>query len=247
MKLKVYKDYNALSISVAGKIIELIKYKPDAVLCLAAGDTPRLAYNLLAQQVSNENIDFTRCSFIGLDEWIGIAPENEGSCSFFLQRHVFNPLHISASQIHLFNGLAEDFLYECEKMDALIAEKKGIDLMIVGTGMNGHIGFNEPGVSFNKYSHVINLDGTTQSVGQKYFTQPTALKQGITLGLNHLLQARKAILIANGIKKADVIHKALEEEISTDMPASIIRLHPDATVMIDEDAGSLLVKNSDAL
>ncbi len=114
--------------------------------------------------------------------------------------------------------------------------------MIVGVGMNGHIGFNEPGVSFDNYSHVINLDETTQSVGQKYFDRPVALKQGITLGLKHLLESKKALMIANGSKKAGIIKKALEEEISNSVPASIIRKHSNGVVMIDEEAASLLKK-----
>ena len=114
--------------------------------------------------------------------------------------------------------------------------------MLVGVGMNGHIGFNEPGVSIENYSHVINLDDVSQSVGQKYFAQPTTLKKGITLGLKHLLEARKVLLIVNGIKKAEVIRKALEEKINKDMPASIIRMHAQGMVMIDEEAASLLRK-----
>jgi 6-phosphogluconolactonase/glucosamine-6-phosphate isomerase/deaminase len=129
---------------------------------------------------------------------------------------------------------------ECSKMDAVISEKGGIDLMLVGVGMNGHIGFNEPGVSPQLYSHVINLDTTTQSVGQKYFKESTVLKKGITLGLQHLLEGRQAILMASGQKKSPVMQKALEGPISPEMPASIIRNHEQAYVMLDEDAASLL-------
>ena len=240
MQLKIFETYNELSFHAAEKIIELVKNNPDAVLCLAAGDTPRLTYTLMSKKAIEEKVDFTRCTFIGLDEWVGIPPENEGSCQFFLQNHIFGPLLIRSSQIHLFDALSENLVQECLAMDKIIIEKGGIDLMLVGVGMNGHIGFNEPGVSVNNYSHVIDLDSATQSVGQKYFKHPTALKKGITLGLNHLLQARKVIVVANGVKKAEVIRKALEEEINTDTPASIIRTHPHGLVMIDEDAASLL-------
>jgi galactosamine-6-phosphate isomerase len=240
MQLNIYKDYNTLSLHAATEIIDVVKKKPDAVLCLAAGDTPRLTYSLMAKKAADEKVDFTRCTFIGLDEWVGIPPENEGSCHFYLQSHLFKPLHISSPQIHLFNAMSEDPIQECRTMDKIISEKGGIDLMLVGVGMNGHIGFNEPGVLFDNYSHVIDLDATTQSIGQKYFNQPASLQKGITLGLKHLLQAGKVILIANGIKKAEVIRKALEEEINTAMPASIIQTHPQGMVMIDEEAGSLL-------
>jgi glucosamine-6-phosphate isomerase len=240
MQLQIFKSYNELSLHAAERIIALVKNKPGAVLCLAAGDTPRLAYNLVTKKAIEEKIDFSHCTFIGLDEWVGIPPENEGSCHFFLRTNIFDPLHISSSQIHLFDAMSENLVQECVVMDKIIAEKGGIDLMLVGVGMNGHIGFNEPGVSVNNYSHVIDLDSATQSVGQKYFKNTTTLKKGITLGLNHLLEAREVIMMANGLKKAEVISKALEAKINTNIPASIIRTHPHGVVMIDEEAGSLL-------
>src|SRR5688572_774414 len=231
MQLKRYKDYKTLSMQAAAEIAAMIKTKPEAVVCLASGDTPRLAYTLLPEIAAKEGVDFSRSVFIGLDEWVGVPPENEGSCSFFLQNTVFKPLNIPPGQIHLFNALSANLAGECTKMDKIIFEKGGIDLMIVGVGMNGHIGFNEPGVSSDKYSHVINLDNTTRAVGQKYFKQPILLKQGITLGLKHLLEAKKVILMANGIKKAGVIKKAVEEEVNNNMPASIMQ---------NEEAASLL-------
>jgi glucosamine-6-phosphate isomerase len=240
MQLNIYKDYQTLSLHAADEIIRLVKHKPKAVLCLAAGHTPELTYNLVAQKAMEEKIDFSRCSFIGLDEWVGIPPNNEGSCHFFLEKNIFKPLHISSSQIHLFNALNQNTEKECEQMNKIISDKGGIDLMLVGVGMNGHIGFNEPGVSFNKYAHVITLDNTTQSVGQKYFNQHTKLEQGITLGFNHVMQSGKVILIASGSKKAGVIKKALEEEVTDQMPASIIRTHSNSLVIIDEEAASLL-------
>ena len=243
MQLKIYKDYHTLSSHAADKIVEVVKNKPGAVLCLAAGDTPRLTYKLMAEKAAREKVDFSRCTFIGLDEWIGIPPVNEGSCQFFLRTNIFSSLHISSSQIHLFDALNPDAEEECISMDKIILQKGGIDLMLVGVGMNGHIGFNEPGASFDSYSHVIDLDDTTRSVGQKYFSQHTELQKGITLGLKHLMEAREAILIASGIKKAEVMKKALEEDVSNQMPASIIRSHPNSFVMIDEEAASLLQAN----
>jgi len=240
MSVQIFKDYNALSKEAADKIIALIKNKPNAVLCLASGDTPRLAYTLLAEKAKKEKIDFSQCSFIGLDEWIGIPPDNAGSCSFFLNSLLFKPLAISPSQIRMFDGLSKDLASECSKMDRIIREKGGIDLMLVGVGMNGHIGFNEPGVSMDLYAHVVDLDATTQSVGQKYFTQSTALQQGITLGLKHFLESRMVILMASGTRKAEVILSALEGPVTMSLPASTIRKHPDSFVMLDADAARLL-------
>jgi 6-phosphogluconolactonase/glucosamine-6-phosphate isomerase/deaminase len=127
-------------------------------------------------------------------------------------------------------------------MDQFIRDNGGIDIMVVGIGRNGHIGFNEPGIPFENYSHVVQLDEVTTTVGQKYFTEATTLNQGITLGLQHLLDAKEAILIANGEKKAEVIKKSLEGRISVEMPGSVIRKHNNAAVIIDEEAASLLNK-----
>ena len=238
MQISVYRDYQTLSFQAAERIIEMIREKPGAVLCLAAGDTPRLTYDTLAARAASENIDFSQCIFVGLDEWVGIPPENEGSCHYFLQKHLFEPLRISSDQIHLFDALTSDLNDECRKMNQLISTLGGIDLMLVGIGMNGHIGFNEPGASPERYAHVVNLDEATQTVGQKYFRQPTVLQQGITLGLKHLLEARKVILIANGAKKAGVIKQTIEGPITPELPATILRMHPNSEVMLDEEAAS---------
>ena len=244
MQINIYKDYSTLSFYTAQEIIGLVKNKPDAVLCLAAGDTPKFTYALMVQKAINEKVDFSECTLIGLDEWVGIPPENEGSCHFFLQKHIFKPLNIPFSNIHLFDALSDNLEQECKTMDNVIASLGGIDLMVVGVGMNAHIGFNEPGVPADTYAHVIALDTATQSVGQKYFKQSTRLEKGITLGLKHLQQAKKVMLIANGMHKAEIIKKMLEEEINTGLPASIIRTHRHGRVMLDKDAASLLNKNT---
>jgi galactosamine-6-phosphate isomerase len=240
MELIIEKDYEGMSLKTARVIVDVVKQKPDALLCLAAGDTPKLAYALIGLLASKENVDISKCNFVSLDEWVGIPPENEGSCQFFLRSTVFGPLHIAEDKFHLFNSLSSDLQKECVVMDEFIRRKGGIDLMVVGVGRNGHIGFNEPGVPFEKYSHVVDLDETTTSVGQKYFKESTTLYKGITLGLNYLLESGTAVMIANGTKKAEVIRKALQEEITTEMPASIIRRHGNGIVVIDEEAASLL-------
>lgn len=247
MELTVFKDHGTLSSHAADTIIALVKRKPDAVLCLAAGDTPRLTYSLVVEKATGVKIDFTRCTFIGLDEWAGIPPGNEGSCHYFLQHNILGPLRISASRVHLFDALSRDLEKECKQMDEVIAAKGGIDLMLVGVGMNGHIGFNEPGVPVDLYSHVVELDETSRTVGQKYFRQQTVLTRGITLGLKHLLQSRCAVMIANGAKKADVIRRAMEEDITPSTPASIIRKHTNGLVLLDKEAASALAGRQNAI
>jgi glucosamine-6-phosphate isomerase len=240
MQLKIYKDHQSMSDAAADEIVRLIKNKPDAVLCLASGDTPRLTCKLFAEKTQQEKLDLTHITFIGLDEWVSISPDNEGSCRYFFQHELFDKLDLSPGQVHLFDALSSNLGKECSQMDEVIFDKGGIDLMIVGIGMNGHIGFNEPGVPFDTYSHVADLDNTTTSVGQKYFKTAMTLQQGITLGLKHLQEAKKVLLIANGAKKADVIKKTVEGKVTTSFPASIMQKHANGFVMVDEEAAAFL-------
>jgi glucosamine-6-phosphate isomerase len=239
MQLNIYKDHDTASGHAADMILETVRANPDAVLCLAAGDTPRLCYELVVNKARADKTSFARCSFVGLDEWVGIAAGNEGSCRYFLETTLFDPLDIDDSRVYLFDGMSADLERECARMDELVAAK-GIDLMLVGVGMNGHIGFNEPGAALENRSHVISLDETTRTVGQKYFNGPALLTSGISLGLQQVMESRKLILLATGTKKAAVIQQAIEGVIGTEMPASFVRKHPRATAIIDEDAASLL-------
>jgi len=240
MRTICFPDYRHLSDFAADEIAIAIKNKPDLTLCMASGHTPALAAELLVKKLREEKIDYSRFTFFGLDEWVGLPPSNEGSCHYFFQQKIFTPLALKPSQYFLFNSLANDPESECVKMDKAIASKAGIDIMIVGIGMNGHIGFNEPGTPFTILSHMATLDEVTRSVGQKYFKQETSLNKGITIGLGHLMNARKVILMANGNKKAEVIKNAVEGLVTPSFPASIIQQHRNAVVLLDEEAASLL-------
>lgn len=240
MKLHIADNYQSLSEMAANEIIEMVKAKPGAILSLAGGDTPKLTYALTAQKAREEKIDFSRITFIALDEWVGIPPGNEGSCHFFLQQNIIEPLNLSPRQVHLFDALSPDLPNEVKKFNELITASGGIDLMLVGIGMNGHIGFNEPGASSDSYAHITPLDAFTQEVGQKYFKSATVLTQGITLGLKHLQEAKRVILLANGTKKAFIVQQMLEGEISEELPASIVRTHSNSLVLVDQEAASRL-------
>lgn len=243
MNLTIFRNYDALSAFTADEMIRLLQTKPDAVICMASGSTPKDCCRYFVQKVLSEKIDISQFFFVGLDEWVGLPPALPGSCHYDFKTRLFDPLKMPPTQYHLFNGMATDLQSECKKMDSVITEKGGIDLMIVGIGMNGHIGFNEPGVDFNLLSHVIDLDETTITVGlKKYFTEPVTLKKGITLGLGTLMAAKKVILMASGLTKANVIQQAVEGPITNTFPASIIQQHPEGKIWVDEDAASKVVK-----
>lgn len=240
MELEVYTDHESLSSAVADEVVELLRSKPNATLCMASGETPRRACQLIVEKTARNNISCEKLNFIGLDEWVGVPPDNSGSCRYFFQNELIRPLKLREDQVHLFDALAVDLEGECKKMDAAISSLGGIDLIIVGIGMNGHIGFNEPGVTFDNYSHVAQLDDITLTVGQKYFSLPTRLQYGITLGLRHLLESRKAILMANGSRKSEVVRKAVTEPVSNSFPATIMQEHAHGYVMTDKEAALLL-------
>jgi glucosamine-6-phosphate isomerase len=242
MQILRFKNYEELSGHMADFLVTAIKNKPNLVLCMASGSTPALTCDLLVTKLKKDKVDYSKFTFIGLDEWVRLAPTNTGSCHYFFHKKIFEPLHLSSSQYFLFNALADDLKSECSKMDKVIADKGGIDIMIVGIGMNGHIGFNEPGTSFAELSHVAELDEITKSVGQKYFNGSVELGKGITIGFGHLMNTKKVFLMANGIKKAEVIQKTIEGPVTENFPASIMQRHPDGYILIDEEAGSLLKK-----
>ena len=243
MELKRVKNYEELSDFAASEIARSIKNKPSLVLCMASGDTPKLTVDLLIKKLKEERIDHSNITFIGLDEWVGLPPTNAGSCHYFFKNKLIGPLQLSQSQYFLFNALANDLKNECVKMDRFIDEKKGIDIMVVGIGMNGHIGFNEPGSSFDNLSHVIELEEVTKSVGQKYFNEQVELSKGITIGFKQLLNAKKVFLMANGSKKAEVIKKTVQGPVTENFPASIMQRHENGFVLVDDEAASLLSKS----
>ncbi|MDQ3535713.1 MAG: glucosamine-6-phosphate deaminase [Bacteroidota bacterium] len=240
MQIKIFKDYNKLSFATAEIIINQVKEKPDSVICFASGDTPKLTCHYIVEKATKHRVDFSKVTFVGLDEWVGIPPSDSGSCHFFFRKNLIEPLHLTEAQVHLFKALSNDLKVECIKMDESILSCGGIDIILVGIGLNGHIGFNEPGTSPELYSHVKDLDALTIQTGQKYFNHTMPLQKGITLGFKHFNEAKKAIIIANGLKKAEIIKKTVEEGISIEIPASIINQHRNGYILLDEEAASLI-------
>ena len=240
MITKIFIDNDALSDYLAEQMIDLILAKPDALICFASGNSPRNTAACFVQKVKDRNIDVSSFFFIGLDEWVGVPSALSGSCHNDFSNWFFEPLGIKNKQYHLFDGMSSNLDEECRLMDTFIQAHGGIDMMVVGIGMNGHIGFNEPGSNFEAKSHVVPLDEITATVGQKYFAQSMKLEHGITLGFQHLLAAKQVYLIANGTAKAEVIKKAVEGDVTSAFPASVMQLHPNGFILVDEAAASLL-------
>lgn len=238
MKIFVSDTYEAMSKQTAADVILLMQSYKNPLICTASGDTPAGLYKEIIIQVNKKQLDVTDWSFIGLDEWVGMNGNDEGSCRFHLNHQLFHPLQIANDKICFFDGRAKDLQLECQQVENFIVQHEGIDVAILGLGMNGHVGLNEPGTSPALRSHVTALHSITRQTGQKYFKEYQQLSHGITLGLATLIQARHIILLVSGRQKSEIVKKAIEEEISEELPASLLRRHQGLKVYLDAEAAA---------
>lgn len=239
MNIVTFKDNEELSRKTAEFIADFVNKKPDALLCFPAGHTSLGTFKDLVKFSQEGRINFDRCSFVGLDEWAGLE-DGEPNCRDFMYTNLFNDLKLNPNQIVFFDGNSADLEAECKSIDIFIMENGPVDLMLLGVGMNGHLGLNEPGVSHDNYSFVVELDSVTKSIGQKYFDKPMKLEKGITLGLKHIMEAKTVVLQVSGNKKAEIVKKLIEGEVSMEVPASILKIHSGASIFMDRDAASML-------
>jgi len=240
MQVKIFDDYSTMSAAAAEIIIDCVKNKPNVLLAFATGNTPILTYKLLAEKVKQQNVDVSKCFCIGLDEWVGVPPTVKGSCHYDLHEHIFKPLGLKQSQIHLFDGLSDDLESECKKINDLVREHGAVDCLIAGIGINGHVGFNEPGVDPSLEAHDQLLHPTTLTSGQNYFKEVTKLEKGLTLGLSQAMSAAKFLIVANGRSKADIIKKTVHGKVTNEVPASYVQQCENGIVLIDKEAASAL-------
>jgi len=221
---------------IAGVIIN----KPDALLCFPAGQTSVGTFKHLVELNKNGRFSFKQCKIVGLDEWANIGEKKSENCLSFLKKHLFDHIDYSEDNFCFFDGESSDLEKECNKTDNFIKENGPVDMMLLGAGMNGHLGLNEPGTSFESYSHIVTLDETTNRVGQKYFSGEVRLTSGITLGLKNIMEAKMVILQISGSAKAEVVRRLIDSEISPVFPASIIKSHGNSFLLLDKEAAIYL-------
>ncbi|MFZ5973063.1 MAG: 6-phosphogluconolactonase [Bacteroidota bacterium] len=238
MELRILPTYPALCRAVANRIADQIRQKPAALVCLASGHSPLGVFECLVADVQQGNLDISGCTFVGLDEWLGMNGTDPGSCRHMMDESFFLPLQIPAAQIAFFDGKATNPDAEVQRINELIDRQGGLDVMLVGIGTNGHIAMNEPGTPFQTRAHISTLAEETKTVGQKYFSSATPLDKGITLGLHHFATAGLPLLMANGSRKAPILKRLFEEDVSEQLPASIVHQVPRAVVMVDQEAAA---------
>ena len=236
MKKIVKENYVEMSEYITDKIIEQIVNKANCTICIAGGSTPGMIFELLPKSLKEKNIDYSNVTFVSLDEWVGLDINTKGSCVETLYSKLFVNLELRNDQIKFFNGTALDLESECTLMDDFLESVNGLDLIVLGVGLNGHLGFNEPGVDENSYSQVVKLDNVTKKVMSKYFYDELPIEMGITLGMQHIYNANKVYVIANGENKMDIIYKGLNDKISNSNPLTLLRNIGNVELVIDKKA-----------
>jgi glucosamine-6-phosphate isomerase len=240
MKIIVNESYEDMSRAAAKEILQLLQPLSSPLICIASGDTPAGLYREMVDQVNKKRIKTSEWNYVGLDEWMGMNGYMEGSCRYYIDQQLFDPLNVPIKRIAFFDGTVSDPGHECERVERFIQAHKKIDIAILGLGMNGHIGMNEPGTSASLRSHVSKLDPQTQEVGQKYFKSKTPLTKGLTLGLATILEAKDIFLLVSGTKKATIANKMITEEISEQLPCTLLRNHKGLRMYLDKEAAAQL-------
>ncbi len=242
MKIFVEKDYNTLSEKAAEIIADFVKENPKCVLGLATGSTPIGAYDLLGKMCKEGKISFKNIKTFNLDEYLGLAPENQQSYHLVMKNNFFDKTDIVLKNTFFPNDFAPNF----ENYDKKIDDCGGIDLQILGIGRNGHIGFNEPGSDFSSKTREVKLSETTIKDNSRFFSAKGGSASGgdisqvpktaATMGISTIMKAQKIILLAGGENKKEIIQKALSGPVTPEVPASILQTHKNVVAIVDKAA-----------
>jgi glucosamine-6-phosphate deaminase len=242
MEILILPDAEQAARKIAEIIAEAMERKPDLVLGLATGRTMEKVYEHLVAFHRQDGLDFSRCSSFNLDEYVGLAPDDERSYRRYMDQHLFDHVNICRGAIHVPDGNAANRAEECREYEAEIARLGGIDLQLLGLGSDGHIGFNEPMSGLYSRTRVTSLAAVTRSQNAEMFGGDPACvpERAITMGVGTILQARQCLLLATGSSKAGILARAVEGPITAMVTASALQLHPDCKIVLDLEAASRL-------
>ena len=241
MKIIRAKDYKDMSRKAANIISAQVIMKPNCVLGLATGGTPVGTYAQLIEWYNKGDIDFSEVTTVNLDEYRGLPRDHEQSYWYFMQKNFFGSVNVQPDRIHVPDGSNPNAEEACREYDAIIRNVGGIDLQLLGIGVDGHIGFNEPGQAFELGTHCVDLTESTIDANQRFFNSRDEVpRQAYTMGIKTIMQARKVLMVANGANKAEIIKKAFFGPVTPEVPASILQMHPDFILVGDQDALALI-------
>lgn len=237
MKIIQTKNYQSMSKLACQHLVNTIKQHNNPVLGLATGSTPEGLYQHLIDAYNSHTVSFANVSSFNLDEYVGLSKEDPNSYHYYMSKHLFNHVDIPEKNVHLPNGVADDLAVECQEYENRVQQAGGINIQILGIGQNGHIGFNEPGTSFQSHTHVVELDESTRKANARFFDSFEAVpRQAITMGIKTIMQADEILLLVSGDKKAEALEQLVSGEVSEDFPASILQTHQNVKVIADKDA-----------
>ncbi len=235
------KDYEEMSRKAANIIAAQIITKPDCVLGLATGSSPIGTYKNLISAYENGDLDFSNVSSINLDEYKGLAPDNDQSYRYFMNTNLFDHINIDKNKTNVPDGLEPDAEKACAEYNEIIANCGGIDLQLLGLGPNGHIGFNEPDSVFIAGTHCVDLTESTIEANKRFFASIDDVpRQAYTMGIQNIMSAKKILVVVSGANKAESLAKAVNGPIDPQVPASVLQLHNDVIIVADEAAASML-------
>ena len=237
MIIYVGKDYQDVSRKAANIMSAQIIMKPNAVLGLATGSTPVGLYKQLIEWYNKGDLDFSQITSVNPDEYKGLSGDNDQSYRYFMNTNLFDHVNIDKTRTYVPNGLEEDSDKACADYNEIIRSVGGIDIQLLGIGGNGHIGFNEPDQVFTKGTHCVDLAESTIEANKRFFASADDVpRQAFTMGICDIIQAKKVVMVVSGEDKADAVQKAFFGPVTPEVPASILQLHPDFTLVADEAA-----------
>ncbi|MBS3788256.1 glucosamine-6-phosphate deaminase [Candidatus Bipolaricaulota bacterium] len=240
MKLFISSDYREMSVIAARAVARQVLMKPDSVLGLATGETTKGMYEKLVTMHDQQLVDFSAVRTFNLDEYYPIEPKDERSFHYYMKHRFFDQVNLKPENRFLPDGSTENPKEECRKYESSLAQAGGIDLQLLGIGSNGHIGFNEPGVDWGTTTRLVNLEN--QTVKKTFGSDSSAPTKAITMGIKNIMNASQVVLLASGGQKAEIVEKALTRPVTNEVPASILQLHPDLKIILDEAAAGRLPK-----
>lgn len=241
LAIRIFENYEEISKEAAQMIKETVDKKKDAVLGLATGSTPIGLYKELIRLNQANEIDFSDVKTVNLDEYLGLDGDHDQSYRTFMNEQLFNHINIDKKNTHVPNGVSEDPDQTSAQYDELLRELGSADIQVLGIGANGHIAFNEPNETLNINTHVTDLLDSTIEANARFFDSKDEVpKQAITMGIGSIMTAKKIILLASGSNKAAVIKQLGDEFVTTQNPATLLKLHPNVIVLVDKEAGAQL-------
>lgn len=237
MKIIRTKDYDMMSRKAATVIAAQVVNKPDCVLGLATGSTPIGTYKRLIEMYNDGDLDFAQVKTANLDEYRGLTRDNDQSYYYFMFDNLFKDINIDIENTNIPDGTEPDAEKECARYEKVVADLGGVDLQLLGLGHNGHIGFNEPADHFVKTTQCVDLQESTIEANKRFFEDISQVpRQAYTMGIGTIMSAKKILLIVSGEDKADILEKVICGPVTPQVPASILQMHPDVTIVADEAA-----------